>query len=238
MHRQWHHNQMTFAAVYAWSENFILPISHDEVVHGKRSLVVARCRATVGSSGPPCGPCWPSCGRFPGKQLLFMGCELADAQEWSEQRGLDWGLLGTTRRTPASPAWCATSTRAYRAHPALWTQDTTPAGFRLDRRRRRGQQRRSPSSGYGSDGSVLVCVANFAAIPHDDYRLGLPRAGPVGGGRQHRRDRPTAARAWATSAWCAADGYGWHGRPASATLTLPAARRALAAPDRPQPAAP
>ena len=100
IYRQWHHHQMTFATVYAWSENYILPISHDEVVHGKGSLTgkmpgdqwqkLANTRALLGFM-------WA----FTGKQLLFMGGEMGDMREWSEERGLDWGLLagpGVRRR--------------------------------------------------------------------------------------------------------------------------------------------
>src|SRR5690606_17645055 len=127
IHRQFHHNQMTFATVYAWSENFVLPISHDEVVHGKKALVAKapgdwwRQRATLRAL---LGFMWS----FPGKQLLFMGCELADGREWSEQRGLHWSLLEREDQAGV-PRLVGDLNAAYRSSPALWTLDTRPDGF-------------------------------------------------------------------------------------------------------------
>jgi 1,4-alpha-glucan branching enzyme len=174
IHRQYHHDQMTFSTVYAWSENFILPISHDEVVHGKGSL-----------AGKMPGDMWQRMAgvrallafmwAHPGKQLLFMGCELADEREWSEERGLDWAL----ERDPAHAGvtrLVRDLNRVYCQDGALWTQDTTPHGFAWivpdDATRNTFAFER-----IGADGSRLVCVANFAAIPHEGYRLGLPLGG-------------------------------------------------------------
>jgi 1,4-alpha-glucan branching enzyme len=217
VHRQYHHNQMTFATVYAWSENFVLPISHDEVVHGKKALVAKapgdwwRQRATLRAL---LGFMWS----FPGKKLLFMGCELADGQEWSEQRGLDWSLL--EREDHAGVARLVADLNAvYRSSPALWARDTRPEGF--------GWIVADDAANnvfafarYGDGGEVLVCVANFAGVPHENYRLGLPRSGRwlevintdathyggsgVGnGGHVDAQDDP------------------WHAHPASATLRIP-----------------
>jgi 1,4-alpha-glucan branching enzyme len=217
IHRQYHHNELTFAAVYAWSENFVLPISHDEVVHGKRALAakmpgdfwqrLANVRALLAFM-------WA----FPGKQLLFMGCELADEREWSEERGLDWAL-----RHDAPHAGVTDLVRdlnaAYRDNSALWTQDSTPAGFSWivgdD-----GANNTIAFERWGSGGEVLVCVVNFAAIPHDDYRLGLPRSG------RWREVLNTDAEVYGGSGvgnlgTVHADDHGWHGRSASATLRLP-----------------
>jgi 1,4-alpha-glucan branching enzyme len=217
IHRQWHHHQMTFAAVYAWSENFILPISHDEVVHGKKALVSKapgdwwQQRATLRAL---LGFMWA----FPGKQLLFMGSELADGEEWNENRGMNWGLR-------ADPAHAQISrlvrdlNLAYRPDPALWSQDTSPEGFRWiigdDSAHNLFAFER-----FGSDGSVLVCVANFAAIPHEGYRIGLPRTGPW------REIVNTDAESYGGSGvgnmgTVRAESVEWHGRPASATLRVP-----------------
>jgi 1,4-alpha-glucan branching enzyme len=217
IYRQWHHGQMTFSTVYAWSENYLLPISHDEVVHGKGSFV-----------GKMPGDTWRKLanGRallafmwaHPGKQLLFMGSELADEQEWSESRGLDWGLLQDPARAGMQRLVRDLNT-TYQNTPALWTQDTTPAGF---------QWLTNDDAAHnmfafmriGEDGSTLVCVLNLAAVPQEEYRVGLPESG-----------------AWAEVLNTDADAYGgsgvgnlgtvhaenvpWQGMPASAKMRVP-----------------
>ncbi|WP_433617205.1 1,4-alpha-glucan branching protein GlgB [Dactylosporangium sp. CA-139114] len=174
IYRQYHHNQMTFATVYAWSENYVLPISHDEVVHGKGSLVgkmpgdlwkkVANARALLAYM-------WS----FPGKQLLFMGCELGDEQEWSEERGLDWGLVQDPLRGGLQKL-VRDLNDVYKRTPALWTQDTSPDGFRWINNEDSGGNVFSYLR-WGGDGSVVAVVVNFAAHPHEGYRIGLPFTG-------------------------------------------------------------
>ncbi|MEV6924953.1 1,4-alpha-glucan branching protein GlgB [Dactylosporangium sp. NPDC051485] len=174
IYRQYHHNQMTFATVYAWSENYMLPISHDEVVHGKGSLVgkmpgdlwkkVANARALLAYM-------WS----FPGKQLLFMGCELGDEQEWSEERGLNWDLLQDPLRGGLQNL-VRDLNATYRAHPALWSQDITPDGFRWINNEDSGGNVFSYLR-WGGDGSVIAVIVNFAAHPHEGYRIGLPFTG-------------------------------------------------------------
>ncbi len=174
VHRGYHHHQLTFSMVYAFSENYVLPISHDEVVHGKGSLLrkmpgdrwqqLANVRAFLSWQ-------WA----HPGKQLIFMGQEFAQDQEWAEQRSLDWGLLddhghGGVQRLVAD------LNSVYGDTAALWSQDTAPEGFQWieadDAARNTVAFVR-----WGSDGSALVCVTNFSAIPHEGYQLGLPFAG-------------------------------------------------------------
>ncbi len=174
IYRQWHHHQMTFATVYAWSENYILPISHDEVVHGKGSLTgkmpgdlwqqLANTRALLGFM-------WA----FTGKQLTFMGSELGDPHEWSEGTGLDWDLLQDPRFAGIK-SLVTDLNRVYRETPALWTQDTSPSGFRWITSED-SQHNTFSFVRFAPNGDSLACVVNYAAIPHDDYRIGLPRAG-------------------------------------------------------------
>ncbi|MDG4786365.1 1,4-alpha-glucan branching protein GlgB [Micromonospora sp. WMMD1102] len=174
IYRQHHHNELTFSLVYAWSENYLLPISHDEVVHGKGSLLgkmpgdqwrrLAGVRALLAYM-------WA----HPGKQLLFMGCELGDDQEWSETRGLDWRLLDDPGRAGVQRL-LRDLNHGYRDNPALWSQDTVPAGFRWIV----SDDSANNTLAFvriAADGSPLVCVANFAALPHEGYRIGLPTAG-------------------------------------------------------------
>jgi 1,4-alpha-glucan branching enzyme len=217
IHRQWHHHQMTFATVYAWSENFVLPISHDEVVHGKRSLVSKvpgdwwQQRATVRAL---LAFMWS----FPGKQLLFMGSELADGQEWSEERGLDWGLLNDPAHAGVARLVADLNT-VYRQESALWSRDTTPAGFRWTV----GDDSHHNLFVFeriGASGEIVVCAANFAALPHEGYRIGLPHAG--------RWDEVinTDAESYGGSGVgnlgsFVAEEVPWHGRPASAEIRIP-----------------
>ena len=217
IHRQYHHHELTFAMVYAWSENYILPLSHDEVVHGKGAL----------AAKPP-GDTWRKLATLrallafmwahPGKQLLFMGAELADDREWDHDRGVSWHLLDDPARAGVQ-ALVRDLNRAYRADEALWTQDTTPAGFEWitsdDAAHNVFAFRR-----IGVDGGELVCVVNFAALPHEGYRLGLPRPG------QWREVVNTDANVYGGSGVgnlgvVQAEDVPWHGLPASATLRVP-----------------
>jgi 1,4-alpha-glucan branching enzyme len=174
IYRSYHHHQMTFSMVYAYSENFVLPISHDEVVHGKGSLLrkmpgdrwqqLANLRAYLAFM-------WA----HPGKQLLFMGCEFGQESEWSESRSLDWWLLDNPDHSGVSTL-VRDLNGVYRDTPALWSRDTDPSGFAwIDANDSVGNTFSFVRS--GPDDSLLACVANFSGGPHDNYRLGLPRAG-------------------------------------------------------------
>ncbi|SDT16448.1 1,4-alpha-glucan branching enzyme [Nocardioides scoriae] len=174
IHRGFHHHEVTFSMVYAYSENFVLPISHDEVVHGKGSLLrkmpgdrwqkFANLRAYLSWQ-------WA----HPGKQLLFMGTEFGQDQEWAEQRELDWWLLQDQDHEGVRRL-VADLNGIYLDSPALWSQDSDPAGF---------QWLEADDAGgntvafvrWGDDGSALVSVTNFSGGPRENYRLGLPFAG-------------------------------------------------------------
>jgi 1,4-alpha-glucan branching enzyme len=174
IHRQYHHGQMTFAAVYAWSENYLLPISHDEVVHGKRSLA-AKIPGDTWQRMATLRTLFAFMWSFPGKQLLFMGSELADDHEWSESRGLDWGLEAVPERNGVQRV-VRDLNHLYRTLPALWTQDTTGAGFRWIEPNDTGRNTYSYVR-YGDCGELLVCVVNFSTLPHEGYHLGFPHGG-------------------------------------------------------------
>ncbi|WP_131748261.1 1,4-alpha-glucan branching protein GlgB [Frankia sp. Cppng1_Ct_nod] len=240
--RSYHHQQLTFSMMYAYSENFILPLSHDEVVHGKGSLLrrmpgdrwaqLANLRALYGFM-------WA----HPGKQLVFMGGEFAQDAEWSEARSLDWWHLDDPRHRGVSTL-LKDLNRVYRAMPALWAQDTSADGFSWIDANDSGDNVFSflrwadsdpvsgpaaPGNGMsgptapGDDasGSVLACVTNFAGVPHTGYRLGLPFPG------RWREVVNTDATEYSggglgnLGAVVAVDST-HHGRPASVTLTLPA----------------
>jgi len=216
--RHYHHNELTFSMMYAFSENFLLPLSHDEVVHGKGSLLgkmpgdpwrqFAGLRALFGYM-------WS----HPGKQLLFMGSEFGQASEWSQEAGLDWLALGG--ELPAGLQRLVIDlNEAYRASPALWADDFSPSGFGwIDANDASGNVvsflRFSPD-----DGGVLACIANFAGEPHGDYRIGLPSAG------RWREVINTDAAIYGGSGVgnlgvIDAAAEPWHGRPASAVITVP-----------------
>jgi 1,4-alpha-glucan branching enzyme len=174
VHRMHHHGEMTFSLVYAWSENYVLPISHDEVVHGKGSLLrkapgdrwrqLATLRAYLAYM-------WA----HPGKQLLFMGSEFAQESEWAESRELDWWLLDLPDHRGVHHAMRDINGR-YRETPALWALDTQPAGFEWLVADDAGANVFAFARTDG-EGSRLVAVSNFSAQPHDRYRLRFPQPG-------------------------------------------------------------
>jgi 1,4-alpha-glucan branching enzyme len=177
VHRQYHHNLLTFSLMYAFSENFVLPISHDEVVHGKGSLLtkipgerpeqLATLRAFLAYM-------WS----HPGKQLLFMGCEFAQPQEWADGRSLEWWLLDHAAHHRVHALVKQLNT-LYREHPALWALDAQPAGFRwLDADDNTGNLlsylRHERADGSGD---VVATVVNYSGEDKEWVRLGVPRSG-------------------------------------------------------------
>ncbi|MGW7363417.1 1,4-alpha-glucan branching enzyme [Streptomyces sp. NPDC054841] len=176
VHRKFHHNEMTFSMVYAYSENYVLPISHDEVVHGKRALVSkmpgdwwqqrANHRAYLGFM-------WA----HPGKQLLFMGQEFAQGAEWSEGHGPDWWLLDPSYAAEPDHRGVRDLVRelnaVYAATPALWQQDTVPEGFAwVDGGA--AEDNVFAFLRFDADGAPLLAVSNFSPVVRHEYRLGVP----------------------------------------------------------------
>ena len=175
IHRSHHHHQMTFGLTYAFSENFILPISHDEVVHGKGSMLskmpgdgfdkFAALRSYYGFM-------WG----HPGKKLLFMGQEFAQGAEWNHEQSLDWHLLDHDLHR-GMQEWVRALNTFYRDTPTLFTGDNEPSGFywlEVDQSDlsvfawvRQGQEGRDP----------VIVVCNMTPTPRDNYRLGVPNAG-------------------------------------------------------------
>jgi 1,4-alpha-glucan branching enzyme len=217
IHRQYHHNELTFSLIYAFSENFILPLSHDEVVHGKGSLL-----------GKMPGDEWRRFAGLrslfaymwahPGKQLLFMGSEFGQGSEWSADRGLDWWVLDFDGHSGLQRL-SRDLNHAYRATPALWQLDTSGEGFSwIDANDAQGNV--LSFLRFSASGEPLACVANFSAMPRYKYQVGLPVAG------RWREILNTDAGTYAGSGVGNLGGIEateepWHGRPASAELTLP-----------------
>ena len=174
VHRVYHHNEITFSILYAWSENFMLPLSHDEVVHGKGQLVnkfpgdrwqkLATLRALYGFM-------WA----HPGKKLLFMGSEFAQNDEWNENDGLQWYLTEYAEHQGVQKT-VAELNNVYRSTPALWEKDTNPEGFTWlvgnD-----GAANIVAFARWDEYASSLVSVTNFSPVPHENYQLPFPSAG-------------------------------------------------------------
>jgi 1,4-alpha-glucan branching enzyme len=174
VHRVYHHNEITFSILYAWSENFMLPLSHDEVVHGKGQLVnkfpgdrwqkLATLRALYGFM-------WA----HPGKKLLFMGSEFAQNDEWNESAGLQWYLTEYAEHQGIQKT-VAELNSIYRSTPALWEKDTNPEGFTWlvgnD-----GAANIVAFARWDEYASALVSVTNFSPVPHENYQLPFPSAG-------------------------------------------------------------
>jgi len=174
IHRVYHHNEITFSILYAWSENFMLPLSHDEVVHGKGQLVnkfpgdrwqkLATLRALYGFM-------WA----HPGKKLLFMGSEFAQNDEWNESAGLQWHLTEYAEHQGVQKS-VAELNAIYKSTPALWEKDTNPEGFTWlvgnD-----GAANVIAFARWDEYASALVSVTNFSPVPHDNYQLPFPNAG-------------------------------------------------------------
>jgi 1,4-alpha-glucan branching enzyme len=217
IHRRFHHHQLTFSMVYAFSENFVLPLSHDEVVHGKGSLL-----------GKMPGDPWQRRANLralyaymwahPGKKLLFMGGELAQEREWDSSSSLDWHLLELPEHSGVQ-ALVRDLNAHYRAEPALWELDFEPAGFRWL------EPNDAPSNVVAfarldGTGRQLVCVCNFSPVPRPDYRLGLPAAG------RWRELVNTDSELYGGSGvgnlgGVVAEAKPWHDQPCSAEVSLP-----------------
>ena len=174
VHRVYHHNEITFSILYAWSENFMLPLSHDEVVHGKGSLVnkfpgdrwqkLATLRALYGFM-------WA----HPGKKLLFMGQEFAQNDEWNQEAGLQWYLTEFAEHQGVQKAVSDINAQ-YKRIPALWEKDIIADGFQWivgdD-----GAGNTLAFIRWSDKGTPLVVVTNFSPVPHEKYKLRLPVSG-------------------------------------------------------------
>jgi 1,4-alpha-glucan branching enzyme len=218
VHRSYHHDRLTFGLLYAFTENFVLPLSHDEVVHGKGSLLskmpgdrwkqLANLRALYGYM-------WA----HPGKKLLFMGGEIAQEQEWSADRSLDWHLLESAGHAGVQRL-VGDLNRAYRAEPALYERDFEPSGFTWLEARDSSSNMLAFARFSGDGQRVLVCACNFSDVRRDGYRVGLP----VGGSWRVVLNTDAAEYGGSATAVAGviAEERAWHEQPWSGELTLPA----------------
>jgi 1,4-alpha-glucan branching enzyme len=218
IYRQYHHHELTFSMIYAFTENFILPLSHDEVVHGKGSLLgkmpgdrwrqLANLRALYGYM-------WA----HPGKKLLFMGGELAQEGEWNHNVSLDWDLLERPEHAGIQRL-VRDLNQVYRSEPALYEVDFEPRGFRwLDAN---DVQRNVVAflRVAADDERAVACVCNLSPVPREQYRIGLPHGG------RWRELVNTDSELYGGSnvgnlGGVDAERTPWQGQPYSAELTLP-----------------
>ena len=228
INRRYHHDKLTFGLVYAFSENFVLPLSHDEVVHGKGSMIrkmpgdrwqqFANLRAYYGLM-------WT----HPGKKLLFMGGEFAQDREWNHDISLDWHLLGDAHHEGVR-RWVRDINRVYRAEPALHARDCEPEGFAWIEANDAEQSVFSYERRGFEEHRPIVVVASMTPVVRQDYLVGVPEEGEwevllnsddatYGGSGVH----PGAMRT---------EPQGMHGRSQSLRLTLPPLATVVLAPKR------
>ena len=216
-YRKYHHGELTFSMLYAYDEKFILPISHDEVVHGKGSLLakmpgdrwqqLANVRAYLAFM-------WS----HPGKQLLFMGSEFGQQSEWNQERGLEWWILDQPSHRGLQ-SLVSTLNKLYVENPAMWQLDHHHSGFVwIDGGNADGNL--LSFLRYDDNGEPIAVVINFAGHPHHDFKLGLPRAG------KWSEILNTDATEFGGSGvgnfgQIEANGEGSHGQPHSANISVP-----------------
>ncbi len=175
IHRSYHHHRLTFSLLYTYHENFILPFSHDEVVHGKGSLI-----------GKMPGDYWRKFANLrllfgymfthPGKKLLFMGCEFGQWTEWNHDASLDWALLQFPMHQGVQ-RWVRDLNTLLRGEPALYELDDDPGGFSWIDCNDSQQSILSFARRSRSSGDIVVCIGNFTPVPRHNYRLGVPERG-------------------------------------------------------------
>ncbi len=218
IHRKFHHNLLTFRSLYGFTENFVLPLSHDEVVHGKGSLI-----------GKMPGDEWQRFANLrllfgymfaqAGKKLLFMGDEFGQVREWTHDSSLEWDVL----RYPVHHGlqnWVEQLNRAYRSEPALHEFDTDPKGFEWIDCNDNAASTISLLRKGSLPGQVVVVACNFTPIPRIDYRLGVPTGGFW---REilNSDAKEYGGSGMGNSGGVMAEEHPVHGRPYSLKLTLP-----------------
>jgi 1,4-alpha-glucan branching enzyme len=218
IHRKYHHDQLTFRMLYSFTENFVLPLSHDEVVHGKRSL----------ADKMP-GDAWQKFANLrllfaymyaqPGKKLLFMGGEFGQWREWSHDNSLDWNLLDRPLHRGAQ-SWVEALNKQYRSERALHHLDSDPAGFEWIDCADNAASTISLIRKSGPPEEVIVAIFNFTPVPRIGYRVGVPSAG------YWRELLNSDAKEYGGSGMGnmggrEAEAIPSHGRPYSLNLTLP-----------------
>jgi 1,4-alpha-glucan branching enzyme len=218
VYRRYHHHQLTFSLMYAFSENFILPLSHDEVVHGKGSLV-NKMPGDRWQKHANLRALYAYMWAHPGKKLLFMGQEFAQEAEWSHERSLDWHLLEDGDKSGVQ-ALVRDLNHAYRDEPALWEVDFSADGFYWIEPNDSDANVVVFARASKDHERVLICALNLSPVARGPYRIGLPRSG-----RWKELINTDAGQYGGSGVGnmgsVEAEPIPWHGQPFSAEVTLP-----------------
>ncbi|RME87029.1 MAG: 1,4-alpha-glucan branching enzyme, partial [Zetaproteobacteria bacterium] len=228
VHRRYHHNEITFSLMYAFSENFVLPISHDEVVHGKGSMP-EKMPGDVWQKFANLRAFYAYMWTHPGKKLLFMGCEFGQWREWSHDEALDWHLLSEEGWHTGLQRLVRDLNHLVRQTPPLYELDFSPEGFQwLDP----DDAEHSTLSylRWGRTGRFVVVVLNLTPVPRHGWRVGVPRAG------RYRELINTDSALYGGSnlgngGFVEAEAVPWHGMPYSLQLVLPPLAGLILAPE-------
>jgi len=173
VHRRFHHDQLTFSLIYAFSENYVLPLSHDEVVHGKGSIL-SRMPGDPWQQFANVRLLYAYMYAHPGKKLLFMGNEFAQRREWGHERSLDWHLLGDAQHAGMQRLVRDLNT-LYARTPALYERDAVPEGFAWIAQDSAASLIAFMRQGSGTE-STAIAICNFTPVVRTDFRLGVPQA--------------------------------------------------------------
>jgi 1,4-alpha-glucan branching enzyme len=218
IYRRYHHHELTFSLMYAFTENFILPLSHDEVVHGKGSLF-NKMAGDRWQKHANLRALYAYMWAHPGKKLLFMGQEFAQEEEWSHERSLDWHLLEHADKAGIQ-SLVRDLNKVYRDEPALWELDFDPSGFYWIEPNDADSNVVVFARTSKDFERVLVCAMNLSPTIRGEYRVGLPRAG-----RWKELINTDSSFYGGTDTGnlggIEAEPIPWHGQPYSAEITLP-----------------
>jgi 1,4-alpha-glucan branching enzyme len=217
VHRKYHHDKMTFGLVYAFDENFVLPLSHDEVVHGKSSIL-GRMPGDDWQQFANLRAYYTTMFAHPGKKLLFMGDEIAQRHEWNHDQSIDWHLLEFNPHSGVQALVCDLNA-LYRKTPALYEVDFRNDGFEwID-----WEDRDSSVLSWlrrDRSGGIVICVVNFTPIVRKDYKIGVPIAGDYRVVLDSDDEKYGGSGTGAAHYVSSPEGH--HGRPNSLRLCLPA----------------
>jgi 1,4-alpha-glucan branching enzyme len=175
IHRPWEHRHLTFSMLYAWNENFVLPFSHDEVVHGKRSLI-DKIPGSAPEKAATLRVLYAFMYAHPGKKLLFMGAELGQWREWNHDAPLDWPLLEHALHSGLR-RFVEDLNRLYRSEPALFERDFEPAGFEWIDCNDHESSVISLVRRAADPDDWIVVVFNWTPVLRTNYRIGVPEPG-------------------------------------------------------------